>query len=388
VGGLGLEQYESLLKPVQTEFLPEILKKKFGNKVYVVGEKAYAALIMGARGADHIVTLKKDKDKGLCFPMGRAVPKSIAEDERFIVECKNTYGTEKALMALDGSRFVPGSDLAHQGGDVWTADAALKVMREEAWGSLFLTFGGIDKVSHIMGGHEGVRPVQTQQIETPYDLPAMLKIADEQLGKVLDELERQDLLKRTVIVVTSDHGGQTDEHFLGDGKSGWYGESVGQKNIDVNETVKAFSTDPAVRLTLQNTAVRVWTKSGAATRALEKKLQKIPGAIAIYKKNEAQKVYESRWLSTGVMSPSEKRWHALTATEILKNSYAPTSAHYFVLLKDGYGFDAIGDHGGAQERVQRVPLFVYSPLRVGGNQNLERTTHPQLKAKILELLPQ
>jgi hypothetical protein len=114
VGGLGLEQYESLLKPVQTEFLPEILKKKFGNKVYVVGEKAYAALIMGARGADHIVTLKKDKDKGLCFPMGRAVPKSIAEDERFIVECKNTYGTEKALMALDGSRFVPGSDLAHQ----------------------------------------------------------------------------------------------------------------------------------------------------------------------------------------------------------------------------------------------------------------------------------
>jgi hypothetical protein len=31
------------------------------------------------------------------------------------------------------------------------------------------------------------------------------------------------------------------------------------------------------------------------------------------------------------------------------------------LLADGFGFGRIGDHGGAQEKVQRIPIILHIP---------------------------
>jgi len=31
------------------------------------------------------------------------------------------------------------------------------------------------------------------------------------------------------------------------------------------------------------------------------------------------------------------------------------------LLADGFGFGRIGDHGGAQEKVQRIPMIIHIP---------------------------
>ena len=49
-----------------------------------------------------------------------------------------TYGTGTTSPAwmypLDGNRFAVGNDPAHLGGDVWTADAAIKVMENEPTG--------------------------------------------------------------------------------------------------------------------------------------------------------------------------------------------------------------------------------------------------------------
>jgi hypothetical protein len=43
--------------------------------------------------------------------------------------------------------------------------------------------------------------------------------------------------------------------------------------------------------------------------------------------------------------------------------------HLVGLLADGFGFGRIGDHGGAQERVQRVPLIIRVPGEKGSVRN-------------------
>jgi hypothetical protein len=50
---------------------------------------------------------------------------------------------------------VPGKDPAHLGGDIWTADAAIEIMKRDRWSGLFLTFGGIDKIAHMLGEQDG-----------------------------------------------------------------------------------------------------------------------------------------------------------------------------------------------------------------------------------------
>ena len=59
------------------------------------------------------------------------------------------------IYKLDGNHYVPGKDPAHLGGDVWTADAAIEIMNRESWSGLFLTFGAIDKIGHMLGEQDG-----------------------------------------------------------------------------------------------------------------------------------------------------------------------------------------------------------------------------------------
>ena len=53
------------------------------------------------------------------------------------------------------------------------------------------------------------------------------------------------------------------------------------------------------------------------------------------------------------------------------NTMATDGAPHLVgLLADGFGFGRIGDHGGAQELVQRIPLMLRVPGEAG-------TTRPE-----------
>jgi predicted AlkP superfamily pyrophosphatase or phosphodiesterase len=141
------------------------------------------------------------------------VPAYIAENSRFSVDCAETYGTGfTTIYSIDGSRYLPGKDPAHQGGDVWTADAAIEIMNREQWSGLLLTFGGIDKVGHMLAEEDGPG---VQSVTTEYRLAETLRIADAQLGRLLGELDRRGLTDRTVVVLTADHGGQTNAAYLG-----------------------------------------------------------------------------------------------------------------------------------------------------------------------------
>ena len=45
-----------------------------------------------------------------------------------------------------------GHDQAHEGGDVWAADAAIATMEnEKKWSGVFVTLPGVDKAAHMWG---------------------------------------------------------------------------------------------------------------------------------------------------------------------------------------------------------------------------------------------
>ena len=164
--------------------------------------------------ASSIVTLKKANGK--CAPDGVNVPDYIADQSSFLARLHrelrhrlfdNLLARRKPLR----SRQRP----SRPGGDVWTADAAIEIMRRETWSGLFLTFGGIDKIAHMLGEQDGAGLVS---VPSQYRLADALRIADAQLGRILDELEAQGLAERTMVVVTADHGGQRHDAYLGNGR--------------------------------------------------------------------------------------------------------------------------------------------------------------------------
>jgi hypothetical protein len=47
----------------------------------------------------------------------------------------------------------------------------------------------------------------------------------------------------------------------------------------------------------------------------------------------------------------------------------PAAPDLVGLLADGFGFGRIGDHGGAQELVQRIPMIIRVPGEAGSKQS-------------------
>src|SRR5690606_20712658 len=54
---------------------------------------------------------------------------------------------------------------------------------------------------------------------------AMVRLVDDQVGRLLDELEKQNLMENTLIVFTSDHGEMLGDHARFQ-KDIWYKESA------------------------------------------------------------------------------------------------------------------------------------------------------------------
>ncbi len=72
------------------------------------------------------------------------------------------------MYPLDGNRFVPGTDPAHLGGDMWVADAGMEMMDKENWSGMLLTLGGIDKTSHMWGGITDTAAAPDDQAHLPF----------------------------------------------------------------------------------------------------------------------------------------------------------------------------------------------------------------------------
>lgn len=359
---LSREQIWQFLERMPRErFLPARITDALGP-VFAVGGKNYAAQTFGGPHASAVVTL--EKVDGRCIPDGVNVPAYIAENPRFSLDCSEPYGTGYAtIYSLDGSRYVPGNDPSRPGGDVWTADAALEIMRREKWAALFLTFGGIDKVAHMLGEQDGPGLVS---VPSEYRLADVLRVADAQLGRILDELEARDLVGRTMVVVTADHGGQRHGVYLGNGR---FQSCCPFENL-ADPVEPPFWLDHLNQLGKLRTAyvdssINLWLadRSEANERALTRGLQDVSGVTEIYAKRRTgtEYRYDQVYANLETQSAAFRAWARQHSSELVNTMAGMAGPDLIALMADGYGFGRIGGHGGAQEKVQRIPMIIRVP---------------------------
>lgn len=349
---MSTEQRFKLMADVAPEqYLVKRFKETTGKKVFAVGQKDYSALSMGGPFADAVIYPQKAKGETTCKPAGQNVPSYIAKKDRYVIDCTSTYGTEFGTYTLDGNRFYPGTDQDHLGGDIWVADAALDIMNNEPnWGAMFLTFGAIDRFGHMLGETDRNTP---HAFEPPMHLKDIVRVADAQLGRILDSLEKQKILKKTLMISTADHGGQTDEIFLGGGsKTGGY-------------WIERVSKMAPTKLIMADTGIRIWLKDGntANVQKTVAGLTEIAQVTQVFTLDRTQNPprYKSVFDNLKSQPKAHQKWAAAHNLE-LANSFANATAPDVVAaLADEVGFGRLGDHGGFQERVQRIPMMIAGP---------------------------
>ena len=375
-------QFWPLLERIpRRQFLTARVKDALGGSVFVVGEKDYAATVLGGPHASTIVTLTKAN--GRCTPDGVNVPDYIAGNPRFSLECAETYGTGfPTIYSLDGSHYVPGSDPSRLGGDVWTTDAAIEIMQRETWSGLFLTFGGIDKVAHMLGEHEGYG---VGSVPSEYHLADALHIADAQLGRLLEAIETGGLADRTMVVVTADHGGQRHEVYLGNGRfQSCCAFENSSSRVDPPYWVDHLNQVGELQTAYVDSSISLWLAdhSEANEQAITRGLRDISGITEIYAKRRTgeQYGYEQVYSDLDRQSPAFQMWARRHSSELVATMAGPSAPDLVGLLADGFGFGRIGGHGGAQEKVQRIPMIIHVP----GEASEVRTT----PLRLMDLAPE
>jgi hypothetical protein len=263
------------------------------------------------------------------------------------------YGTGSILPGriypLEGNRFVPGRDPAHLGGDVWSADAAIHVIRNDpGWRGMLVSLGGIDKLGHMWGPEDNETGPPGSDQETRH-LPFVARTADAQVGKLMDVLRARGLLDETLIVVTADHAAQTGREFYGrfdtfppgvpdsnlcdpaTGSTGlrsdcnwYYGRDADEIYLDPSPAIAQLRdalTPPGgttnLRFSYQDGHIAVWLNDNSRERKREaaEALLDMPGVIASFRLNEAQDDF--RLHGTNPMSRSERWWFWRHGEELL-----------------------------------------------------------------------
>ena len=387
-----------------------------GSKFITVGEKSYAVETATGASGDIGVRLSSRRSdvtsdyptgcRNLSIPgvpgngqwrspAGKNVPTYLTQPDpndpklcgRYFINAdkNNDYGTKAAfpswLYPNEGNRFVPGNDPAHLGGDTWVADAALEMMRRENWSGMFVTLGAIDKAGHMWGAQADTAPQDCTTLAGMTHVRCAAENADVQLGKLLAEVKQVDAQRggKTLVVLTADHGATYAENFHGKRTAGasdsnWY---YAPANLGVwdagsgatapdtvtysnpSDAVKQLNADGNVQFSYQSTAIESWLidHSGGKLRDGARNMLAMPGVTASYwKKRDHFVLY-----GTNAMTKSERHWWRAHGQEIVDTMAAPNGPDVIGLEHDRTGYGVYGDHGGAQESVQRVPMVFWTP---------------------------
>jgi hypothetical protein len=390
---LGCEDFETLLKARGHRKLDDYLRGQF----IAVGQKATAACTAGhpADAEDIIVHMggrKFDCDGDATInwrgPAGANVPTYLSEPScgRFYINSSktHTYGTAETKPAwmypLDGNRFAIGNDEAHLGGDVWTADAAIEMLRRERdWKGMLVSFGSIDKAGHMWGADDRGPSGKGADVHRQAHLPHIARVADQQVGRLLAALKARGLRDETLVVLTADHAGQTARRYHGVNKPGrgefnwYYGKDPDEEYLEPSPSLKPLLKTGNVDFSYQDGHVATWLRdrSPAAVTGAARAMRRLPDVIAAYRR--AGRRYE-RVGRTGKMTRRERRWWAAHGQELVDTMAAPYGPDLVGLLRDETSYGVKGDHGGHQRRIQEIPIaFSWPGLRPATRQRALRS---------------
>jgi arylsulfatase A-like enzyme len=401
-GDLGTADYVKLINEWDYSKLGDYLHAKFpGTIVANVGEKGYQVESMAASSSDYWVRMGSKKTtaslpdptvvpwSGTYRGVGGNPPAYISSDNRFKVSVGNSndpndyYGTKTAKPAWlypEDGRYVKGPYQGHESGDTWVADATMKMMENENWSGMFVTFSAIDKIGHMWGGgavdtiaNYGWDPTS---IFREIHMPWAAKNADDQLGRLIAKLKALGQYDDTLIVVTADHGSTygrdgsyATDVYDGANVGGWYagtwypgyGSDVKVPNTSAGPAALApLMATGNVAFSYQSTSIETWLVDHSMAKKKEAAaiMQGLPRVIATYVKNgDRYKLFSS----SAFMSVAERAWWAAHGQELVNTMCYAGSGDLVGLLADYTSYAAYGDHGGAQKDVQRIPMAWFMP---------------------------
>ncbi|MGH7539475.1 MAG: alkaline phosphatase family protein, partial [Gemmatimonadota bacterium] len=325
-------------------------------------------------------------------PSGVNVPSYISTFcGRFYMNVTPTYGTASTdpawMYPLDGDRYAVGTSTDRKGGDIWTADAAIAVMENEPdWDGMLVSLPSIDKMAHMWGTDDtGPSGVGDDTFDFAH-LPEVARIADEQVGRLIAALEDQEIREETLVVLTTDHAGQTADRFHGVNEPGrsnfnWYfGQDADEAYLDPapdlaplvpgNSNVDFTYQDGHIAVFLDDTSVPAMKQ--AATDVLE-----LPDVIAAYYREGDRYL---RHGPLGAMSGREFSWwrrHAQTLLDTMAADYGPDVVG---LMRDDTSYGVMGDHGGHQRAIQEIPIVFNWP-------GLEAGARPGSRIRSVDITP-
>lgn len=397
---LGRDQFFDLQADSGNKRLGDFLHESYpGSKFITVGEKPTATYTSGGPSADIIVTLSGRNFNcagvGNTYrgPTGVAVPTYLSAPPcgRYYIDSNADldYGTRTDCPACmypeDGNRFVPGNDPAHYGGDTWVADAAMAMMENEPWSGMLVSFGGVDKIAHMWGGitDTGVYPAPFDQVHERL----IAKNADDQVGQLVTKLRDLGQLDDTLIVLTTDHAGNPALNFHGlnaPGRSNfnwYYGKDADETYLMPQPQLAPLIATGNIAFNYQDSAVRTWLveQSTAKKKEAAAVMATLPSVIASYYRQGGKYVLYTTDTSTP-MTKAERKWWRAHAQELVDTMAAPFAADVVGLLQDNASYGVAGDHGGAQEPVQRIPIVFWA-------EGLKAGATPAYDLRSVDILP-
>jgi hypothetical protein len=388
-GSMTAAQFDALIVDKGYPKLADYLKAAYPDKIVAtVGQKNYAMNTMSGPKSDYRVTFggrSADCDGDTVVDNTWRAPTGVVpdyilqpgvpcQDNRFYVDSASdiNYGTLDTSPAwmypLQGNRDISGPDPNHPGGDVWTTDVAFEIMNHEDWSGLLLTYGGIDKAGHMWGGLNDVAPYPAGATDPLSHMANAAKVADDQVGRVIDKLRTDGLLDETLVVLTTDHAQLHADNYFGlDGQNrgnfNWY------YGADADETYKMPQTEiqklitgtsDNVAMSMQDSAIRTWLtdRTAKAKKKAADVMATLGGVRASYYRSGNH--YVLRWQAPRAQwNAQEWAWYRAHAQEIVNTEAAAYGPDVIGLLANNTSYGVIGDHGGAQESVQRIPIMFY-----------------------------
>ena len=421
-GELSYDQYGTIIQNKGYPKLADYLQRaQPGKKFIVVGQKGYAVDSAAAESAvdssDSDIHMRfssrtsstpppEGTPERACFdelggryryPSGKNLPPYLTEFcGRYYVNSGDTYGTSDAfpswIYPLDGNRFVPGYDDEHLGGDVWVADASMEMMENEDWSGMFVTMGGIDKAGHMWGAQSDEQSAPGS-IDYQTHVQYAAELADVQLGRMLDKLEELGELDDTLVVLTADHGATWGEEFYGKTDAGsfssdtnWYygPDSLPSTYNSPSPAIQPLVDTGNVAFSYQSTSIQTWLKDTSRTERTKalRIMRSLPGVMATYwRHGNCYRLYSKNRIPW-----DEKAWFNATARPIVNTMADSNGPDIVGLLRDKVSYGAYGDHGGASESVQRVPMVFWSSSMAHGNNTSATFKTPDVMPTILKAM--